>query len=120
MFADFGGTTGLSDFPGSFIVIVLLSRIHDADPRRHGRGPSRGPPGFRTRGLSSLVRCLRACMGSKDPAGPAHPWLWGVLAWPSAFGNRLGVPDVDLSGLNGQPARTPVRRAHRGLSTLRR
>jgi hypothetical protein len=61
LFAGFIGTTGLSDFPDSFIGVVLL-----ADARRGPGSPSRpnpGSPGFRTEGSAFLVRCFDACTG---------------------------------------------------------
>ena len=64
VFADFAGTTGLSDFPGSFIAVFPLSSSRHG-PRR-ASGPNPGSPGFR-------VRCFGACMGSSTPRDPYEP-----------------------------------------------
>lgn len=44
-FADFSGTMGLSDFSRPFIVVLLLSWIHDAG-RAYRQWPSVRPPSF--------------------------------------------------------------------------
>ena len=106
---------GLSDFPGSFIAVFpLLSS-------RHGQGPpplsNLGSPGFRTEGLSLLVRCLGACAGSSTTWSANIPCDGGMPA--VAF--RMTLPRrhsrVGFSRLNS-PARTsPVNASSTPLRT---
>jgi hypothetical protein len=106
LFAGFAGTTDLSDFPGSCIAIVPLW-VHDADPSHTARAES-GTSRLPDERVVLSCEVLACVHGVFDPAGPGRSRLASDLVWPSAFEKRLGIPDVDLSGLNGQPARTPV------------
>jgi hypothetical protein len=91
LFAGFIGTTGLSDFSGSFIAVLPLSGLRRGHERWGACPPSpvsnRRSPGFRYEvsflrrgGSASLVRCFGAChgrqslpLGSATPRDPADP-----------------------------------------------
>jgi hypothetical protein len=75
-------------------------------------GPSRGPPGFRTEGLSLLVKCLRACMGPSTPRDPVRSRIPSDPVWPWAYKNSLGVPEQLPFGAQSPSPHVP-------LSTLR-
>ena len=63
LFESFPGNMGLSDFPRSFIA-VLLPWDSQRGPQAHLPRPNMGPPGSR-------VRSFRACLGSLTTQGPA-------------------------------------------------
>src|SRR5207244_12884409 len=73
LFGDFSGTTGLSDFPGPFVICVrpLTSRC---GPMLLLRWADLGSPG-------SHARCLRTCTGS-------------LTARDSGSPRDIGAPDV--------------------------
>ena len=62
LFGDFIGTTGLSDFPWSFIVGVR--------PWTSRRVPRRPSPRATTGSPGSRARCFRTCTGSLTARGP--------------------------------------------------
>src|SRR5207245_8615710 len=72
LFGDFAGTTGLSDFPCSFIIGVRPWTSRCA-PRHIPSGVNAGSPGSR-------ARCLRTCTGS-------------VTARDSVAPRDIGAPD---------------------------
>src|SRR5581483_2958963 len=74
------------------------------------RGPVKSQVGCGTSRLPNervVLSCeVLACVrGVFDPAGPGRSRVASDLVWPWAFEKRLGIPYVDLSGLNS-PART--------------
>lgn len=102
-FGDFAGTMGLSDFPRLCVAVVSLvgSRRGPGTNSQVRGGISRLP--YERVVLSCEV--LACVHGVFDPAGPSRSRLASDLVLPSTFEKGLGIPDVDLSGLNS-PART--------------
>lgn len=118
---------GLSDFPGSCIIVLLLADSRcgpGRDSRRYIGGhpdsrSNRGSPGFRHRsglsfgkgGVRRPVRCVRACMGSPTPQGRAVPRDGGTARVAfRRFGTRRRPGLMTLRGSIPSP--------HVPLSTL--
>ena len=106
LFAGFAGTTGLSDFPPPCIAVVSRRGFTARTCEHTGR--ERDLPASGRRLVSPFARCLRACMGSSTPRDPDRSRMTSDLVLPSASVESLGFPENTISGLNGQPARTPV------------
>ena len=65
LFGDFPGTTGLSDFPRPFIVVLLPWDLRRG-PRHHPLGPAVGSPDFR-------AKHFHTCTGSQTARGRRAP-----------------------------------------------
>ena len=107
LFGDFIGTTGLSDFLGSFIVGVRPWTSRRVPPF-HPRRANPGPPGSR-------AKCFRTCTGSATardpcasrdidaPGGAFRLSLQRRRPGPSFFRGSIPGPHVPLSTLRPSP-----------------
>ena len=100
LFGSFPGTMRLSDFPRSFITVVL-PRDSQHGPQDYLLRSNVGPPGSR-------ARSLRACSGSLTTQGPAISRDCDMTDIAFRFFEQRRHPRVTLSRLNVPACTSPV------------
>ena len=103
LFGGFAGTTGLSDFPRSF--------ISGLRPQPSLSGPLGDQPAGE-RGISRFSRMEIPCMHRFfDRAGSAGNSRIALPAiWPSAYSDNVGTPNALISRLNSPACTYPCQR----------